>query len=104
MEEGKFEISTQIEKGKIVYRRRSTIEDRLLVYDPARCVGCLLCEIPCPVDAIDLGATGSVARDLVETPSLVVDMAKCTFCGICAETCPFNSYRSEEHTSELQSH
>ncbi|GBE56916.1 NADH-quinone oxidoreductase subunit I [archaeon BMS3Bbin16] len=92
MEEGKFEISTQIEKGKIVYRRRSTIEDRLLVYDPARCVGCLLCEIPCPVDAIELGATGSVARDLVETPSLVVDMAKCTFCGICAETCPFNSY------------
>jgi len=92
MEEGKFEISTQIEKGKVVYKRRSTIEERLLVYDPVRCVGCLLCEIPCPVDAIDLGATGSVARGLVDTPKLVVDMEKCTFCGICSETCPFNSY------------
>jgi 4Fe-4S ferredoxin len=92
MKEGEFEISTHVSGDKVTYKRRSTIEERTLIYDKGRCVGCLLCEIPCPVDAINLGATGSVARELVEAPSLVVDMEKCTFCGICSETCPFNSY------------
>lgn len=92
MKEGEFEISTKVDGEKVVYRRRSTLEERTLIYDSGRCVGCLLCEIPCPVDAIDMGATGSVARGLVEAPKLVVDMELCTFCGICSETCPFNSY------------
>ena len=92
MKEGEFEVSTKISGHKAIYKRRSTIEERTLTYDRERCVGCLLCEIPCPVDAINLGATGSVARELVDSPSLVVDMERCTFCGICSETCPFNSY------------
>jgi 4Fe-4S ferredoxin len=92
MKEGEFEFSTKLSGDKVIYKRRSTIEERTLIYDKDRCVGCLLCEIPCPVDAINLGATGSVARELVESPSLVVDLEKCTFCGVCSETCPFNSY------------
>ena len=88
MKEGEFEVSTKISGHKAIYKRRSTIEERTLTYDRERCVGCLLCEIPCPVDAINLGATGSVARDLVDSPSLVVDMERCTFCGICSEACP----------------
>lgn len=92
MKEGEFEISTQINDEKVTYKRNSTVENRTLIYDRERCVGCLLCEIPCPVDAINMGATGSVARGLVDGPSLVVDMEKCTFCGICSETCPFNCY------------
>ncbi len=92
MKEGEFEKSVNVKGDKVTYKRRSTLEKRTLVYDKSRCVGCVMCEIPCPVDAINLGATGSVARDLIESPSLVVDMEKCTFCAICAETCPFNSY------------
>jgi len=92
MKEGEFEISVKMEGGKVVYGRRSTVEERRLVYDAERCVGCHLCMIPCPVDAIDLGATASVARELVDAPQLVVDMERCTFCGICSETCPFNAY------------
>ncbi len=92
MKEGEFEISTQINEEKVTYKRNSTVENRTLIYDRERCVGCMLCEIPCPVDAIKMGAAGSVARGLVDAPSLVVDMDKCTFCGICSETCPFNCY------------
>ncbi len=92
MKEGEFEISTRLRGEKVIHNRKSTIEKRTLIYDRDRCVGCMLCAIPCPVDAINLGAIGSVARELVESPSLVVDMDKCTFCGICSETCPFNCY------------
>jgi 4Fe-4S ferredoxin len=102
MKEGEFEISTLLNEDTVTYKRRSTIEERTLTYLGERCVGCLLCEIPCPVDAINLGATGSVARELVDSPNLVVEMDKCTFCGICSETCPFNVYEFEIDTEPIR--
>ncbi|GHT06116.1 electron transfer flavoprotein subunit alpha [Endomicrobiia bacterium] len=53
-----------------------------------KCVGCKMCEIVCPFNAISI-----VER--LEYPKkfklAVIDLNKCTYCGSCVQTCKFNA-------------
>src|ERR1051326_6585558 len=87
-----------------------------LKVDMDACIVCDLCMKACPVDCITIewerqaGKSGKVAT------RFEIDYQKCMYCGLCSEPCPTAaiwhtheyenaSYnRSEEHTSELQSH
>src|SRR3546814_5488115 len=69
----------------------------------------------------DMGVTSDGTRKRLHAALFDIDMAKCMYCGLCTTVCPTEciimtdtydksvsdmhelNYRSEEHTSELQS-
>lgn len=61
--------------------------DRLLVDLPAACPACHLCEINCPVDAINLEVEYEPPKPITQE-GLVWLEEKCKYCGPCAMKCP----------------
>lgn len=59
-----------------------------LVADRATCVGCKICELVCPREAITLRAPQVVDGRTVVSPKADVDAEKCSFCGECVALCP----------------
>ncbi|MHC1591363.1 MAG: 4Fe-4S binding protein [Candidatus Helarchaeales archaeon] len=60
---------------------------KTLLFDNTRCIGCGICNVICPVDAIEMGPIGSVVSGLFEAPFQMFDAEKCIFCGLCAAFC-----------------
>lgn len=63
------------------------------------CIGCLQCEMACPVDCItietikaqpteDLGTTSTGQKKRLYVPVFDIDIAKCCYCGLCVYPCP----------------
>ncbi|MHC1564238.1 MAG: 4Fe-4S binding protein [Candidatus Hecatellaceae archaeon] len=64
-----------------------------LRYQLEKCVGCSLCMVGCPWEAISKGPIVEVAAGRIEEAPLVnVELEKCTFCGLCVSACLFNSF------------
>jgi len=49
------------------------------IWDPEKCINCLICWVYCPDSAIIVDEEGKMAG---------VDLDHCKGCGICAEECP----------------
>jgi 4Fe-4S ferredoxin len=61
-----------------------------LILDKHRCVGCQICSLVCPKDAIKVEKhVGSGEKALKS--SVDIDLAKCNFCGICDVTCLYGA-------------
>ncbi len=69
------------------------IKNYKLALDKARCVGCQICSLACPKEAITLTKQPKVAGEPAKRAKVDIDLAKCNFCGICDITCPYGAIK-----------
>ena len=53
-----------------------------LKFDPAKCIGCLLCKKDCPTNAITIKKVGEKQYEAE------LDLGKCIYCAQCVDSCP----------------
>ncbi len=64
-----------------------------LALDKARCVGCQICSLACPKEAITLKKQPKAQGKKAKKANLDIDLAKCNFCGICDVSCPYGAIK-----------
>lgn len=57
------------------------------------CVGCQICTLACPKEAIKLEKQPKLQGEKAKKAKLNVDLAKCNFCGICDVLCPYGAIK-----------
>ena len=62
-----------------------------LILDKHRCVGCQICCLACPKEAVTVERQES--DKLLSKLKVDIDLAKCNFCGVCDITCPFGAIK-----------
>ena len=67
-----------------------------------RCVGCELCAVACPADAIFVQAAENAPDDPVShgeryAVRYEINMLRCIFCGMCEEACPEDAIYLEKN-------
>ena len=55
------------------------------------CVGCQICTLACPKEAIELVKQPKASGMKVEHATIDIDLEKCNFCGICDILCPYGA-------------
>ena len=81
------ETEEQMIIERILYTRRYS-----LILDKNRCVGCEICQIICPREAIEIIKPVKTEGEKLKHPSIKVDEKKCSFCGICDAICPLGAF------------
>ena len=57
------------------------------------CVGCQICTLACPKEAIELVKQPKTSGMKVEHATIDIDLEKCNFCGICDILCPYGAVK-----------
>jgi len=69
------------------------VKNYKLALDKARCVGCQICSLACPKEAINLSKQPRVEGEKTKKAKVDIDLAKCNFCGICDISCPYGAIK-----------
>ncbi|MGE5187460.1 MAG: 4Fe-4S dicluster domain-containing protein [Betaproteobacteria bacterium] len=69
------------------------VKNYKLILDRKRCVGCQICTVACPKEAIKTQKQPKIEGGKVSKAKVDVDLAKCNFCGVCDVTCPFGAIK-----------
>jgi 4Fe-4S ferredoxin len=64
-----------------------------LFLDKNRCVGCQICSLACPKEAIKIEKWLKNPSEKARRARIDIDLAKCNFCGICDVICPYGAVR-----------
>ncbi|MBY8990951.1 MAG: 4Fe-4S binding protein [Candidatus Lokiarchaeota archaeon] len=96
-EENKEEIiekDLEINPDKLILKWKYQNVDKKLTYDIKKCIGCSLCKLVCPTDAIDLGPIPEIAQEILDdtNPKILIDHEKCCYCMLCAVICPNDAF------------
>ena len=69
------------------------VKNYKLTLDKKRCVGCQICTLACPKEAIKTEKQPKAEGEKAQKAKVDVDVAKCNFCGICDVTCPYGAIK-----------
>lgn len=69
------------------------VKNYKLTLDKNRCVGCQVCTLACPKEAIRTQKQPKLQGEKAKKAKVDVDLAKCNFCGICDVTCPYGAIK-----------
>lgn len=69
------------------------VQNFKLNLDKKRCVGCQICSLVCPKNAINTVKQPKDADQKTRRAAVDIELPKCNFCGICDVTCPYGAIR-----------
>jgi 4Fe-4S ferredoxin len=69
------------------------VKNYKLSLNKARCVGCQICSLACPKEAITLTKQHKIDGAKAKHAKVDVNLSKCNFCGICDVACPYGAIR-----------
>jgi 4Fe-4S ferredoxin len=69
------------------------VNDYKLTHDRKYCVGCQICSLACPKEAIKVEKQLKIMGQKAEKAKIDVDLTKCNFCGICDVLCPYGAMK-----------
>ena len=69
------------------------VKNYKLTLDRNRCVGCQVCTVACPKEAIKTQKSSKLPGEKAKKAKVDIDLAKCNFCGICDVTCPYGAVK-----------
>ena len=67
------------------------VKNYKLTLDKRKCVGCQICTLACPKEAIRLERHPKIQGEKAAKASVDIDLATCNFCGICDISCPYGA-------------
>ncbi len=76
------------------------VKNYKLALDKARCVGCQICSLACPKEAIKVEKQPRVQGEKAKKAKVDVDLAKCNFCGVCDVTCPYGAVKVTSNSGQ----
>ncbi len=69
------------------------VQNCKLRLDRNRCVGCQVCSLACPKEAITLHKEPRINGQKARKARIDVDLSKCNFCGVCDIICPYGAIK-----------
>ncbi len=69
------------------------IKNYKLTLDKNLCVGCQICSLACPKEAIKLEKQPKIQGEKAKKAKIDIDLSKCNFCGICDVSCPYGAIK-----------
>ena len=67
------------------------VQNYRLAVDRKKCVGCQICSLACPKEAIKTQKPPTAQAGRAQKTKIDVDLSKCNFCGICDVLCPYGA-------------
>ncbi|MCL2643123.1 MAG: 4Fe-4S dicluster domain-containing protein [Candidatus Bathyarchaeota archaeon] len=69
------------------------VKNYKLTLDKHRCVGCQICSLTCPKEAITVEKNPQTVGKKTLKPNVDINLDKCNFCGICDVTCLYGAIK-----------
>jgi len=86
-----MQIIREENEEKLLIGRKHWVRHYSLELDKKRCVGCEICSILCPREAIEIKKYEKKDGEKARKPEINIDEQKCSYCGICDALCPFGA-------------